>query len=53
MKIASLAKYPTTRLGWHKYYAKRHNMNGNGQSLHLSLWYLLLHLGLDPEGTTK
>lgn len=35
---------PTTRLGWHEYYAARFNKTLDPQAAHLAMWYLFLHL---------
>lgn len=40
--------YPSTRVGWHNFYANEFNKNpANTQAEHLACWYLLLHLALD------
>lgn len=35
---------PCTNLGWHKYYVKRFNKNGNIWSCYMAMYYLFLHL---------
>lgn len=42
--MASRLKTPVTRLGWHKYYAKRFDQTQDPVAAHLALWHLTLHL---------
>ena len=43
------ARYPTTRLGWHKYYVARFNKTEHWQAEQLAMWYLFLHLAFDDQ----
>lgn len=35
---------PMSRMDWHRHYTARFNKTGDGQALHLAMWYLLLAL---------
>ena len=36
--------WPSTRLGWHLWYARVFNRTNDPQAAHLSCWYLNLYL---------
>lgn len=38
------AARPMSRMDWHRHYTARFNKTGDGQALHLAMWYLLLAL---------
>lgn len=39
--------YPSSRIGWHNFYADRFSKDPtNTQAEHLACWYLFLHLSL-------
>ena len=40
---------PSTRIGWHSYYAQRYNRTGNPDAAVMACWYYPLHLAFDGD----
>lgn len=42
-------RFPNSNMGWHKYYVKRFNKDGNPYSLYLAMLYFTYYLAFGDD----